>query len=186
VKKRRVVVIAVLGANKFDLSDRRLQNMYLNSIVRIALNRIPIRTGASTGCDQIAAQTALETSGRVQLVLPWADWEEQWVTSMREKYPARCTVEVFDPVKHAQWLESVEKYRRPGENLTVKKYALYARVYGIVEPCEIVLCMTLRSETGGTGQGMRIARGLGKQVLDVRRPADQEMLDLWLRGLPQH
>jgi hypothetical protein len=178
-------MIAVLGTNEFDAPDRRLQDMYLNSIVRIALSRIPIRTGASTGCDQIAAQTALETSGRVQLVLPWADWEEQWVKKTREKYPARCSIEVFDPVKHAHWLESVEKYRRPGEVLTPKKYALYARVYGIVEPCEIVLCMTAWSQRrGGTGQGIRIARGLGKQVLDVRNPVDQELLYLWLRGLP--
>jgi hypothetical protein len=176
-------VIAVLGTNEFDAPERRLQSEYVNAISRIALNRIPIRTGASTGCDQIAARTALELNGPVQLVLPWANWEEQWVKRQLKKYPTRCSIEVYDPVKHPDWLASVDKYRLPSEKMDAKKYALFARVYGIVEPCEIVLCMTLRSESGGTGQGMRVARALGKQVLDVRQQADRDMLHLWLRGL---
>jgi hypothetical protein len=78
----------------------------------------------------------------------------------------------------------VAEYAHPGEAITTSTRKLYARVYGIVQPTEIVLAMPLVSERGGTGQGMRIARALGKVVLDVRREEDRERLYVWLKGLP--
>jgi hypothetical protein len=177
--------VAVLGTNEFEAADREAQQIYLSAVTRLALARIPIRTGASTGCDQIAAQAALEVGGRVELVLPWPRFQAQWVRVIRRKYPGRCQVEVFDRVHHAHWLESVARYARPGEDVVGwRTQKLYARVFGIVEPAEIVLAMPLVTERGGTGQGMRIARAMGKVVLDVRRPDDREQLYVWLKGLP--
>lgn len=177
--------VAVLGTNQFEAADRDTQQVYLSAVTRLALARIPIRTGASTGCDQIAARAALEVGGRVELVLPWARFQAEWITVIRHKYPGRCHVEVFDRAHHAHWLESVARYARPDEVVVGwRSRRLYARVFGIVEPAEIVLAMPLTSERGGTGQGMRIARAMGKVVLDVRWRDDRERLYAWLKGLP--
>jgi hypothetical protein len=178
------VSVAVLGTNEFEAADRDTQQIYLSAVTRLALARIPIRTGASTGCDQVAAHAALEVGGRVELVLPWSRFQSEWVGTTSGKYPGRCHVEVFDPARHADWLASVAVYAHPGEVIIAATRKLYARVYGIVQPTEIVLAMPLVSERGGTGQGMRIARALGKVVLDVRREEDRERLYVWLKGLP--
>jgi len=177
------VSVAVLGTNEFEAVERDIQQVYLSAVTRLALARIPIRTGASTGCDQIAAQAALEVGGPVELVLPWPRFQAHWVNLFRRKYPSRCRVEVFDRTHHPHWLDSVARYAREPV-LGVRTRQLYARVFGIVEPTEIVLAMPLVAERGGTGQGMRIARDLGKVVLDVRRPDDREQLYAWLKGLP--
>jgi hypothetical protein len=179
------VSVAVLGTNDFQAADRHVQQVYLNAVIRLALARIPIRTGASTGCDQMAAQAALEVGGRVELVLPWPRFQAQWVSVIRQQYPGRSQVEVFDRVHHPHWLESVTRYARPEKAVFGwRTQMLYARVFGIVEPAEIVLAMPLVAERGGTGQGMRIARAMGKVVLDVRRRDDRERLYAWLKGLP--
>ena len=179
------MTVAVLGTNEFEAADLETQQVYLDAVTRLALARIPIRTGASTGCDQIAAQAALDVGGRVELVLPWARFQAEWVGVIRRKHPGRCEIEIFDRVRHARWLESVARYARPDEAFgSSHTEKLYARVFGIVEPAEIVLAMPLVSERGGTGQGMRIARAMGKVVLDVRRHDDRERLYAWLKGLP--
>lgn len=175
----------MLGTNEFEAADRDTQQVYVSAVTRLALARIPIRTGGSTGCDQIAAEAALEVGGPVELVLPWPRFQAEWVNTMRRKYPGRCQVEIFDRVQHAHWLESVPRYARPDEAIVGERtQKLYARVFGIVEPTEIVLAMPLVTERGGTGQGMRIARAIGKVVLDVRRQDDRERLYVWLKGLP--
>jgi hypothetical protein len=177
--------VAVLGTNEFDAADRDTQQVYRSAITRLALARVTIRTGASSGCDQIAAQAALEVGGRVELVLPWPRFQGEWVGTIRRKYPGRCAVEVFDRAHHAHWLESVPRSTRPeGTVIGSRTQKLYARVFGIVKPAEIVLAMPLVTERGGTGQGMRIARAMGKVVLDVRRHDDRERLYAWLKGLP--
>lgn len=177
--------VAVLGTNEFEAADRDTQQVYLTAVTRLALARIPIRTGASSGCDQIAAQAALEVGGRVELVLPWPRFQREWVAMMRRRYPGRCQIEVFDRADHAHWLASVPAFARAEESIAGwRSENLYARVYGIVEPAEMVLAMPLVAERGGTGQGMRIARAMGKVVLDVRRRDDRDRLYAWLKGLP--
>jgi hypothetical protein len=177
--------VGVLGTNQFEAADRDTQQVYLSAVTRLALARIPIRTGASSGCDQIAAQAALEVGGRVELVLPWPRFQADWVSGIRRKHPGRCHVEVFDRVHHVHWFESVTRYARSDEPVIGwRTQNLYARVFGIVEPAELVLAMPLVAERGGTGQGMRIARAIGKVVLDVRRQDDRARLYAWLKGLP--
>jgi hypothetical protein len=123
--------------------------------------------------------------GRVELILPWPHFESRWVSRVCAKHTPRCSVEVFEPARHQEWLASVSVYARASEPLTGWTYKLYARVFGIVAPSELVLSMPLNSdEVGGTGQGMRIARALGKVVLDVRKAEDRERLYGWLKGLP--
>lgn len=176
--------VAVLGTNQFEAADRDTQHVFRSAVTRLALARIPIRTGASSGCDQIAAQAALEVGGPVELVLPWPRFQADWVSMIRHRYAGRCHVEVYDRGRHPHWLESVSRYGRPDEAVAgLRTQKLYARVFGIVEPAEIVLAMPLVSERGGTGQGMRIARAMGKVVLDVRRLDDRERLYVWLKGL---
>jgi hypothetical protein len=177
--------VAVIGTNEFDLCEPHLQHLYATAMSRIGLARILLRTGASRGCDQVAAQTALEVGGRVDLVLPWRRFEATWVAAMRARHGSRCHIEVFHSEQHPDWLASVTQHARVTERLDARVTKLYARVFGIVAPAEIVLALPLRSEAvGGTGQGIRIARALGKVVLDLRRADDRERLNEWLKGLP--
>src|SRR5687768_7041692 len=177
--------VGVLGTNQFEAADRDTQQVYLSAVTRLAVARIPLRSGASSGGDQIAAQAGLGVGGRVELVLPWPRFQADWVSGIRRKHPGRCRVEVFDRVHHVHWFESVMRYARSDEPVTGwRTQNLYARVFGIVEPAELVLAMPLVAERGGTGQGMRIARAIGKVVLDVRRQDDRARLYAWLKGLP--
>jgi hypothetical protein len=133
----------------------------------------------------VAARTVLEVGGRVDLVLPWRRFEAAWVDSMRDRHGSRCHIEVFRSAQHPEWLASVTQYAGGNEPLDSRITKLYARVFGIVAPAEIVLALPLRSQAiGGTGQGIRIARALGKVVLDVRKADDRRRLNEWLKGLP--
>jgi hypothetical protein len=178
--------VAVLGhgINEYNTMPRLIQQAYLRAVSRLALARIPIRTGASRGCDQIAARTALQLGGYVEFVLPWPTFERAWMDEICTLYPHLCKIEIYDPDVHIEWTQSVNKYKRPEEAMTPERFKRYARCWGIVQPAEMVLSMTQGSERGGTGQGMRIARGLGKVVLDVRHEEDRAQLDLWMLGMP--
>jgi hypothetical protein len=180
--------VAVLGhgVNEYNAMPRHIQQAYLRAVTRLALARIPIRTGASRGCDQIAGRAALQLGGLVELVLPWPTFEKAWVDEMCATYPNLCAIEVYDPEIHTEWTLSVDKYKLPEEVMTPERFKRYARCWGIVQPAETVLSMTQGSERGGTGQGMRIARGLGKVVLDVRHDEDRSQLDLWVLGMPNY
>jgi hypothetical protein len=177
------MTIAVLGTYEFDAHSRDVQQMFMAAITRIALARITIRTGASRGCDQIAAMSALEVGGRVELVLPWSKFEARWVDWIRTRHGDRVTIEVFDPKRHLRWRESVHEFQYDGEILIGWTWRQYARVYGIVEPCDLVVALTMDSERGGTGQGIRIGRAHGKVVVDMRKPEDRTYLLNWLKGL---
>ena len=176
--------VAALGANDFDACEVTLQKLYISTFMRLGLARITVRTGASRGCDQVAAQTALEAGGRVELVLPWPSFEQQWVEGVINKYDHRVAVEVYEPRRHRDWTKSVARHRTPGPPLSKRVFQMFARCWGIVQPAEMVIALTLRSESGGTGQGLRIGRALGKVSLDIRKTPDREQLHYWIRGLP--
>lgn len=134
----------------------------------LAERRVLIVSGAAGGADQAAASAALAAGGSVHLVLPWLTYEQTWVRSVRSQYYERVSVEVYDPRLDRAWTESLRTYDPAPERLTCGMFALHARNFGIVANAAAVMAAAKDSaQGGGTGQGIRIARGLGIPVIDL-------------------
>lgn len=128
--------------------------------VRNLINRgYGIITGAAKGIDQIAMYEANLVNPRaVTVVLPWDSYERQAVHQNN-------TIIVYNPIKHKEWLESVFKYHPNAKNLGPGALKLHARNYGIIINSVAVLAFPSNKKGGGgTGQGIRIARALGKAI----------------------
>lgn len=88
--------------------------------------------------------------------------------SVRSQYYERVSLEVYDPRPHRAWTGSVRTYHPAPERLTRGMFALHARNFGIVANAVAVIAAAKDSaQGGGTGQGIRIARGLGIPVIDL-------------------
>jgi len=124
-------------------------------------------TGNAQGIDSIARNTWSETRPeRVTLVLPWASYN-------RDKAHPANKVLVFD--SHPDWLASVKLYHPAYEQLSETETKLHARNYGIIFCSDVVVAFPKdEKESGGTGQGIRVARALGKRLFIL--PKDIEAL----------
>ena len=169
--------VAIIGTRKyFGLPYVRRDT--LKHVARSCGQRkIPVRTGAAPGTDQVAAVSALMSGGSVTLVLPWSSYESAFVARMRADFHDRVTVEVFDQdaSAHAAWIKSVREYHPASDRLTSGAFCLHARNYGIVAPADWITALP-SPEGGGAGQGMRIGRGLGKRVFDLTNEVDTAAL----------
>lgn len=124
-------------------------------------------TGNAQGIDSIARNTWNETRPeRVTLVLPWAGYN-------RDKIHPANKVLVLD--SHPDWLASVKLYHPAYERLSETETKLHARNYGIIFCSDVVVAFPKDGkESGGTGQGIRVARALGKRLFVL--PEDLEVL----------
>jgi len=124
-------------------------------------------TGNADGIDGIARDVWSERySDRVTLVLPWPDYN-------RDKVRSGNHVVVYQGQR--EWLDSVVRYHPPGAFLKPGAVALHARNYGIVELADVVIAFPNDGkEGGGTGQGIRIARALGRELFIL--PGDLDRL----------
>jgi hypothetical protein len=114
-----------------------------------------IHTGAADGIDSAAIEG---TGGKLSLFLPWESYNSNIINVLPETV---VRIIVYDPTVHISWRDSVAKYHPHSEALTKGSFALMARNYGIVENCGLVLAFPKVANQGGTGQGIRIAKGLG-------------------------
>ena len=114
-------------------------------------------TGNAEGIDGIARDVWNQRyPERVTLVLPWRGYNAAAV------HPANRVV-VFNGQR--AWVESVKKYHPAAGSLSQGAVKLHARNYGIVELADAVVAFPNDGkEGGGTGQGIRVARALGKPL----------------------
>lgn len=114
-------------------------------------------TGNSDGVDGIAVEIwNRRFPERVTLVLPWPNYN-------RWRIRPENSVVVFRDQR--EWAESVAKYHPAGKHLSVGAFRLHARNYGIVEMADAVIAFPYDGrESGGTGQGIRIARQMRKPL----------------------
>ncbi len=112
---------------------------------------VTIRTGGADGVDYLAMMNA--EPGKLHVFLPWSNYN-------RDKIPSLAIRTVYDPKLNPLWTESVHKYHPNPAALTRGPLALHARNYGIVEGVDMCLALPGPNGTGGTGQGIRICRGL--------------------------
>ena len=121
-----------------------------------------LHTGAAQGADQAFANGALSVGGKVNLFLPWYSYEEEWVREAAIK-GAYVITNLHDTA-----LQSVDKHHPNPKNLSQGVKKLHARNYMIVEDTKFVLAIpSNKIGKGGTGQGMRVASSLGKEVIDL-------------------
>ena len=124
-------------------------------------------TGNADGIDGIARDTWNETyPERVTLVLPWAGYN-------RDKIHPANKIVVFNG--QPDWLLSVKLYHPAYARLSEAEVKLHARNYGIVVSADVVIAFPKDgTESGGTGQGIRVAKALGKLLYVL--PGDLESL----------
>jgi DNA recombination-mediator protein A len=118
---------------------------------------IRIRTGAAYGVDEAAMYGSL--INMLDVYLPWASYNAGII-------PVGCNITVYNKWEHTTWTESVAKYHPAPERLGGATN-LHARNYGIIAdpiPVHMVIAFPTTRDSGGTGQGIRIANGLGLMV----------------------
>ncbi|AOQ24656.1 hypothetical protein MTAT_20010 [Moorella thermoacetica] len=114
-------------------------------------------TGNAMGIDGIARDVWNERAPeRVTLILPWAGYNRQFIRPQNH-------VVVFENQK--AWKDSVRKYHPAAGRLSVGGFKLHARNFGIIEAADVVIAFpSNKPGGGGTGQGIRIARDMGKPL----------------------
>lgn len=112
-------------------------------------------TGNAMGIDGIARDIWNESAPEmVTLVLPWPGYNSKLI------HP-RNHIIVYDGQE--AWKDSVKKYHPAAGRLSSGVFKLHARNFGIIEAADIVIAFpSNKPGGGGTGQGIRIARGMNK------------------------
>ena len=121
-----------------------------------------LKTGAALGADQAFARGAADANGLVELCLPWASYEKEWVQTLSWKSNVKLNI-LSD--RDTEAYASVVKYHPAPDKLTRGAKALHARNFLILRDVSFVIAFTAGKTTGGTWQGIRIAESLGIQVL---------------------
>ena len=122
-------------------------------------------TGAAKGADQAFANGANRVRGAIELSLPWSTYENAWVESINNK-----RILIYTEKAHIAAANSVYRYHPYADKLKQGAFKLHARNYLIIEGCELVICWTTDGkDSGGTGQGIRIAESLGIPVFNLGR-----------------
>jgi hypothetical protein len=100
-----------------------------------------ISCGATPGAEQLAAEAALAAGGNVELFLPWANYEREWVQRIKRRFGAQVSETVFDPALHADWLTAARTMVPNGGHLSTGSIALHARCYGMLARATSVIVM---------------------------------------------
>lgn len=147
---------AIIGTR--DPDEAQMEVAYRLAWAITTLGRKFVRTGAAYGIDQRAMEGS--RPDRLKVYLPWGSYN-------RDLVPAGCSVVVYTPSIHAAWADSVARFHPNPRALSRGAFALHARNFGIVSdpPVKAVIAFPGPSGSGGTGQGMRIARDLGIPVI---------------------
>ena len=123
-------------------------------------------TGAALGADQAFANGANRVRGAIELALPWNTYESGWVKTLHN-----ANITIYDERIHKAAAESVRKFHPYAAKLKQGAFKLHARNYLIIEGCALVICWTSDGkDSGGTGQGIRLAQHLGIPVWNLGIP----------------
>lgn len=160
--------VAIIGTREPDPDQHRLARD-LAALLSAGYG-CTVATGGALGIDQAAMEGA--EPGCLVVYLPWPSYNRAIIPPH-----ARCIV--ADVRIHAAWFESVNVYHPAPARLSRGARALHARNYGIVHSSDLVLAFPNETGGGGTGQGIRLAQGMGIPVIPVNRgQAPQETTQL--------
>jgi hypothetical protein len=178
--------VAFIGSRDLSQFSAEQLTLYKSTVLACVQHGYAIVTGACSGADQIAAETALEAGGKVLLVAPWNGYEREWIKILFDRYgDAQVRTEFYEPKIHQKWTDSVLKLHPQGGRLKDSHVALHARNFGIVGRSTVVVALpNYEKGGGGTAQGLRVAAALGIKAFDLRDPAQCAELEQRLINKP--
>jgi hypothetical protein len=131
--------------------------------IAFAKKKYTLHTGAAQGADQAFAEGALYGGGIVNLFLPWPTYEHEWVQGLN----GLASTTVLQNSNKLAYL-SVKNIHPSFKHLSQGAIKLHARNFLILQDIEFVICWTPGGfETGGTGQGIRIAEYMGTKIWNL-------------------
>lgn len=173
--------VAFIGSRDLSQFSQDQLDLYVDAVRAAVQHGYAIVTGACKGADQLAANAALRSGGKVLLVLPSEQYEARWIQMCREDFPGQIAIEVYDPALHKNWTLSVLRYHPAPQRLDEKATQMHARNYGIVgRAIAVVALPNYQKDGGGTAQGLRIANVLNIRLYDLR---DQARCRWLMQGL---
>lgn len=105
----------------------------------------------------------------MQLYLPWARYEAEWVLWVQQEFPNQVSLTVFDPEVHREWLLLARKQHPQGERLSRGSLALLARTQGMLSQASTVIAMPyVRIRERVTERSLRPQRGRIGGVVQIR------------------
>ena len=169
-------VYAGIGSRSLSQADLQLCSNIGKYLAELGWE---LHTGACTGADQAFAEGALSAGGRVLLFLPWPNYEFQWVQSAN----IRGAYTITDI--HQEAKKSVHKYHPSPGRLSRGAFNLHARNYMIIEGCKFVIAFPSKKlGGGGTGQGLRIAKDLNIEIINISTQEGRERVEKVIYGNP--
>lgn len=167
--------VAIIGSRRIT----EKQFAYLTSVAEAFVRRgWTVTTGCADGADYAAMVGARNVDpDQLEVYLPWASYNDKY-------HKGGGSFAVYDPKIHDEWTESVHKYHPAAKNLKQGAFKLHARNYGILSDVDVVVAMPMSDEDlGGTGQGMRIAKELGKKLFTVSNAVHRKLLKEFIHSL---
>jgi hypothetical protein len=176
--------IAFIGSRELSQFDPVWVELYTQAAIQAARFGHIVITGAAQGADQLAAHTALQHNGKVELVLPWSKYECGWWQPLQLEHPSLLTTVTYSSVVHDTWTQSVYDHHPVAHQISDGAFRLHARNFGIIEGAKYVVALPslTRPGGGGTGQGIRIAVTLNKTLFDLTTADGRDRLSRGMRG----
>ena len=133
-----------------------------------------LQTGAADGADSSFAEGAVWGGGKVTLMLPWPTYRAPWVQEMTSQCPHLLSIRILNYLDKEAY-NSVDMFHPRPEKLSFAARGLHARNWLIVEGTKFVIAWPKRDQFnnyGGTGQGMRLTREKGIDLINLDYPDD--------------
>jgi len=141
--------VAIIGTRE---PDKWQEMLATNVAYELSRHGIRVTTGGADGIDYRAMHGCIKEM--LDVYLPWWSYN-------KDRIPLGVRTICYEPRQDVAWTQSVTKYHPAPSRLSCGAFALHARNFGILSGRNAVLALPGPGESGGTGQGIRIARDLG-------------------------
>lgn len=173
--------VAFIGTRDLGALPLTWVNLYTRAARRFAAAGYTVRTGGSSGAEQQATAACLDRSGRAEVVLPYAAFEQTWVGWAQQAYADRLKIEVYDRESQRAWDDAVRRRHPSGAHLSNASRAALARYYGVIAQAEVVVALPYARrgdprDRGTTGHAIEWARGDKLTVFDLSKDPDRAAL----------
>lgn len=176
--------IAFIGTREPELRPAEWVKLYCDAVAAAVQHGHMVVTGGAPGCDQLAANRALTLGGQVMLILPFYNYEREWVSTVKSAFLKQLLI-VADPEHHRDWEASVDRYHPAAGSLSRGARMMHSRNFGIVSNSDATVALpSSKPGGGGTGQGIRICRALGIKLFDLSQEEGRAALQAGLLKAP--
>lgn len=168
--------IGIIGTREPDEGQCQLAGSMASYLT---LQGHTVKTGGAAGVDERVMRNARPE--HLEVYLPWSTYNLELIP------PGIKAVHVYNRKTHPHWHASVGQFHPSPHRLIPTTVSLHARNFGIIEEDDMVLALPNKGCTGGTMQGVRIARALwipvilvptGQASASQRQSIKQEVIDL--------